>query len=58
MNSMILTANIRGQITIPKKFRDKLRITSQTPLIVSLKDGQIIIEVYTERKKDGLLALF
>ena len=49
MNSVILTVNGRGQMTIPKKFRDRLRITNQTPLIVSLKAGKIIIEVYNKK---------
>lgn len=50
MDSVILTVNERGQMTIPKKFRDILQITVQTPLIVSLNDDKILIEVYGKNK--------
>lgn len=44
MNSVILTPMERGQITLPKKFRDKLGITSHTPLDVSLEEDKIVVK--------------
>ena len=44
MNSVILTPMERGQITLPKKFRDKLGITSDTPLDVKLEGGRIVVK--------------
>lgn len=34
----------RGQITLPKKFRDKLGITSKTPLDVALEEDRIVVK--------------
>lgn len=44
MNSVIMTPMERGQITLPKKFRDKLGITSQTPLDVALEEDRIVVK--------------
>lgn len=44
MNSVILTPMERGQITLPKKFRDKLGITSHTPLDVTLEEDKIVVK--------------
>lgn len=33
----------RGQITLPKRYRDKLGITPETPLNVTLKNDEIVV---------------
>lgn len=52
MNSVILTPMARGQITLPKKFRDKLGITSDTPLSVTMRKNEIVVKSLTSRPKD------
>lgn len=39
-----MTPMTRGQITIPKEYRDKLRITSKTPLNLTLEEDRIVIK--------------
>jgi AbrB family looped-hinge helix DNA binding protein len=43
MIDMIITPMERGQITLPKVYREKLGITSGTPLNISLEDERIVI---------------
>lgn len=40
----ILTPMTRGQITLPKAYRDKLGITPGTPLNVTLAEDKIIVQ--------------
>ena len=43
MIGTIVTPMARGQITIPKEYRDKLGITPDTPLNVTLEDDRIVV---------------
>lgn len=43
-NGTIVTLLPRGQITIPKTYRDELGITSDTPLNITLRKDSIIIK--------------
>ena len=44
MNSVILTPMERGQITLPKAYREKLGITPKTALNVTLQDDKIVVQ--------------
>lgn len=55
MNSVVLTPMARGQITLPKKFRDKLGITSGTPLNVSMKKNLIIVKPISTAKDERII---
>ncbi|MDO8573178.1 MAG: AbrB/MazE/SpoVT family DNA-binding domain-containing protein [Candidatus Daviesbacteria bacterium] len=52
----IVTPNIKGQIVIPKKIRDGLNITKNTPLNIRVVDNGIhihpIAEVITNAEED------
>ncbi len=43
MIGAIVTPMTRGQITLPKVYRDKLGITSTTPLNITLEGDRIIV---------------
>lgn len=43
MIGTIVNPMARGQITIPKEYRDKLGITPDTPLNVTLEDDRIVM---------------
>ena len=43
MIGTIVTPMERGQITLPKIYRDKLGITPETPLNVTLEDDRIVV---------------
>ena len=45
---IIVTPMTRGQITIPKAYRDELKITSTTPLNITLEDGKIVVQPLTK----------
>lgn len=45
---IIVTPNIKGQIVIPKKIRDGLNITKNTPLNIRVVDDGIYIHPITE----------
>lgn len=45
----------RGQITLPKKFRDKLGITPSTPLSVSIKRNEIVVKPISSIKEERLI---
>lgn len=45
---IIVTPNIKGQIVIPKKIRDGLNITKNTPLNIRVIDDGIYIHPITE----------
>ncbi len=53
---IIVTPNIKGQVVIPKKIRDQLNITENTPLNVRMIDDGIYIhpikEVVTDAEED------
>lgn len=42
----IVTSMDRGQITIPKAYRDKLGITPQTPLNITLHADRIVVQPF------------
>lgn len=42
----IVTPMARGQITIPKAYREKLSITPATPLNVTLEDDRIVVQPF------------
>lgn len=42
----IVTPMERGQITIPKAYRDKLGITPQTPLNITLQADRIVVQPF------------
>ena len=44
----IVTPNTKGQIVIPKKVRDELNITQNTPLNIRIMDDGIYIHPITE----------
>ena len=44
----IVTPMARGQITIPKQFRDKLGITPKTPLNLTLEEDKIVVKPLTK----------
>lgn len=44
----VVTPNTKGQIVIPKKIRDGLNITENTPLNIRLMDDGIYIHPITE----------
>lgn len=44
MIGTIVTPMARGQITIPKEYRDKLGITPDTPLNVTLEEDRIVVK--------------
>lgn len=44
MIGTIVTPMARGQITLPKKYREELGITTQTPLNVTLEEDKIIVQ--------------
>ena len=41
---IIVTPMTRGQVTIPKKYRDKLGIDSTTPLNITLEEDKIVLK--------------
>lgn len=43
MIGTIVTPMERGQITLPKEYRDKLGITPKTPLNVTLEEDSIVV---------------
>mgnify|MGYP001593230959 CR=1 FL=1 len=42
----VVTPMERGQITIPKAYRDKLGITPQTPLNITLQTDRIVVQPF------------
>lgn len=48
MNGTIVTSMTRGQITLPKKYREKLGINPGTPLNVILEENKIVITPLTQ----------
>ena len=42
----------RGQITIPKEYREKLGITSKTPLNLTLEEDKIVVKPLTKMIAD------
>ena len=48
----IVTPMARGQITIPKQFRDKLGITPKTPLNLTLEEDKIVVKPLTKMLAD------
>lgn len=44
MIGIIVTSMARGQITIPKEYRDILGITPATPLNVTLEEDKIVVK--------------
>lgn len=53
----IVTSMDRGQITIPKAYRDKLGITPKTPLNVTLEGDKIVIRLLKKMLSDASLRL-
>ena len=65
MEERILSPTERGQITIPKELRERLKIDSKTKMKVYLEDNKIVLEpvssldmlleeIETEVKKKGI----
>lgn len=54
---MIVTSMDRGQITIPKVYRDKLGITPKTLLNVTLEGDKIVIRLLEKMLSDVSLRL-
>lgn len=48
------TLTKKGQVTIPKPFRDKLRIKEGDTLLFELKEGQLVLK---KKKRRSLLDL-
>ncbi len=48
MNTFIIRPMTRGQITLPKQFRDKLGITNNTHLKLELTGSKITVEPLSE----------
>src|SRR3989344_9667622 len=44
MIGIIIRPMLRGQITLPKKYREKLGITPETPLNVTLEQDAIVVK--------------
>ena len=53
---MLVRVDERGRITLPKKFREKLKIKNDDYLMVAVKDGQLIGKavIPIQRPKDFL----
>ena len=48
MIGIIVTPMERGQITLPKAYREKLGITPDTPLNITMEDDRIIVRSLTK----------
>ncbi|MDI6711405.1 MAG: AbrB/MazE/SpoVT family DNA-binding domain-containing protein [Bacillota bacterium] len=44
MKARLVSPTERGQVTIPKEFRERLRITPRTRLRIFIQDGRVILE--------------
>lgn len=54
----IVTPMERGQITIPKAYRDKLGITPQTPLNITLQADRIIVQPFVSSMASAVATPF
>lgn len=45
---MLVKVGQRGQVTIPKKIRDELGIVPGSGIVLTVKDGELIVEVINQ----------